>query len=624
MWSATLVQTCLKVLVLIGAGLHGQLYAQSTLPKAFHDSLWAVWSDPAQADTARLQALRWFAMQGYMNSRPDSAFYFGQLIHEMAASKGLERYMAIGWNIQGISYANRGENAKALVLYMKSLKIMEEIGDKPGMSNSYNNIGTLYSEQEDFSKALEYQQRSLAIREEIGDPYLIAVSLNNIGTILADQGELEKALDHHQRSLRMREELGDTRGVTHSKFNIASVYDKLGEYATAMVHYQSSLELGEEIGDKKIIIGCNTAIGGLENKRRAHRSALSWCTRGLEMAEQMDALLFQKDACKCLYEAHKGLGNLSVSLAFLERIQTLDQSLNMEETAKQLQQMEFQKVMLQDSIAKAEETRVQEEAHREELRVNQRTRNALAGGAFLLLLVAGGFYSRWRYVRKAKAVLQVEKDRSENLLLNILPAEVAEELKAKGRSDARDFEMVSILFTDFKGFTELSSSLSAGELVNEINTCFEAFDAIIGKYGVEKIKTIGDAYMAAGGLPVPSQDSARNTVLAALELQAFISRRKAERDTQGLPAFQMRVGIHTGPVVAGIVGVKKFQYDIWGDTVNTASRMESSGEVGKVNISEITYELVKDDPAFTFTARGLVSAKGKGEMEMYFVERSQD
>jgi len=223
-------------------------------------------------------------------------------------------------------------------------------------------------------------------------------------------------------------------------------------------------------------------------------------------------------------------------------------------------------------------------------------------------------------VERQRDQIEKEKDRSDSLLLNILPAEIAEELKQKGRADARDFDMVSILFTDFKGFTEKSEKLSAAELVNEINVCFEAFDAIMEKYGIEKIKTIGDAYMAAGGLPVPAADSVKNTVLAALEMQKFILSRKA---TKGEQAFEMRVGIHTGPVVAGIVGVKKFQYDIWGDTVNTAARMEQNSEVGKVNISQATYELLKDDPQFTFENRGKIEAKGKGEVEMYFVTFNQ-
>ena len=210
--------------------------------------------------------------------------------------------------------------------------------------------------------------------------------------------------------------------------------------------------------------------------------------------------------------------------------------------------------------------------------------------------------------------------KSENLLLNILPAEIAHELKTHGKSDARYFESATILFSDFTDFTEASAKLTAEELVEEINQCFIGFDAIIEKFKIEKIKTIGDAYMAAGGLPLPGKNSVRNTVLAAIEMQTFMIRRKAQNKAANRTFFEMRVGVHTGSVVAGIVGVKKFQYDIWGDTVNTASRIENLGETGKVNISQATYELIKDDAAFTFEPRGKIEVKGKGEIEMWFVE----
>ena len=158
------------------------------------------------------------------------------------------------------------------------------------------------------------------------------------------------------------------------------------------------------------------------------------------------------------------------------------------------------------------------------------------------------------------------------------------------------------------------------ELVKDLHACFSAFDHICEKHCIEKIKTIGDAYMAAGGLPVPNTTHAQDAVKAALEMAKVLQEGKARKIEQGLPFFEIRIGIHTGPVVAGIVGVKKFQYDIWGDTVNTASRMESSGEEGKVNISESTYVILKDDPQFAFESRGKIAVKGKGEIEMYFVE----
>ncbi len=212
-----------------------------------------------------------------------------------------------------------------------------------------------------------------------------------------------------------------------------------------------------------------------------------------------------------------------------------------------------------------------------------------------------------------------EKGKSDELLRNILPEEIADELKEKGRADVKTFDKASILFTDFVGFTKAVSKMSSHELVAELNVCFEAFDHICEKYHVEKIKTIGDAYMAVGGLPLPTKDSVENTVLAALEMQEFIVNRKEENSEQ---AFEMRAGIHTGKVVAGIVGVKKFQYDIWGDTVNIASRFESNGEPGSVNISQSTYQELKSNPSFTFESRGLIMAKGKGELEMYFVSKT--
>jgi ligand-binding sensor domain-containing protein/class 3 adenylate cyclase len=217
-----------------------------------------------------------------------------------------------------------------------------------------------------------------------------------------------------------------------------------------------------------------------------------------------------------------------------------------------------------------------------------------------------------------KKKVEKQKERSEELLLNILPSEVAEELKQKGRAEAKQFDEVTVMFTDFKGFTQISEKLSPTELVTAIDTFFKAFDNIISKYNIEKIKTIGDSYMCAGGLPVANNTNAFDIVRAALEIQQFMLGQMQQSKKDGKEMFEVRIGVHTGPVVAGIVGLKKFAYDIWGDTVNIASRMESSGEAGKVNISGATYEIVKDK--FNCTYRGKIEAKHKGEIDMYFVE----
>jgi len=216
--------------------------------------------------------------------------------------------------------------------------------------------------------------------------------------------------------------------------------------------------------------------------------------------------------------------------------------------------------------------------------------------------------------------IEREKQISDNLLLNILPAEVAEELKSKGHTEAKLFDEVTVLFTDFEDFTHHSEQMTAKELVAEINTCFSAFDQIMETFGVEKIKTIGDSYMCAGGLPVANNTHAVDVVNAGLAIQQFILNRMEQQAAIGIQPFQIRIGFHTGPVVAGIVGIKKFAYDIWGDTVNTASRMESNGQAGKVNISGTTYQLVKDH--FAASHRGKIQVKGKGELDMYFVERN--
>lgn len=220
---------------------------------------------------------------------------------------------------------------------------------------------------------------------------------------------------------------------------------------------------------------------------------------------------------------------------------------------------------------------------------------------------------RTKEVVLQKQQVEIEKKKSDDLLLNILPQEVAEELKENGATKARHFDDVSVLFTDFVNFTRIAEQLTPEQLVQELHECFRAFDDIIERNGMEKIKTIGDAYLAVSGIPVTDKQHAFNAVKAGLEIVDFIRNRKGQEQ-----AFEVRVGINSGSLVAGIVGVKKFAYDIWGDTVNTAARMESSGEAGRVNISESTHALVQHD--FSFIYRGKINAKNKGAVDMYFVD----
>ncbi|HET9531854.1 MAG TPA: adenylate/guanylate cyclase domain-containing protein, partial [Blastocatellia bacterium] len=213
--------------------------------------------------------------------------------------------------------------------------------------------------------------------------------------------------------------------------------------------------------------------------------------------------------------------------------------------------------------------------------------------------------------------LNQERQKSDRLLHNILPHSVAEELKVMDRVKPLHYESATVLFTDFVGFTRIAEGMSPEELIEGLDKCFREFDRIARRHNVEKIKTIGDSYMAVGGIPQANSTHAIDTVLCALEIQSFMSDMKQERAEAGKPSWELRLGIHSGRLVAGVIGQEKFAYDVWGDTVNTASRMESSGVAGRINISMTTYEMVKD--FFVCEYRGKITAKNKGEIDMYFV-----
>jgi adenylate cyclase len=651
-------QSMKKSLILMLFVFNFGLSAQTNL-----DSIYTVWQDQAQTDSIRVAAFKQYIWDGYMFSKPDSAFILAEVLYGFATQQNYIRANAQRLYIQGVSLHLRGIYNEALVYYqngsnifkeaeddegvasclnatgliylyknnynealgyfVRSLKIREEIEDQEGVASALNNIGYIYHSQDDYANALDYYSQSLRIREEIEDRQGIATSLVNIGEIYSAQDDYIKALDFYSRSVKIFEEIGNQQGVATVLNNFGYIYRNQSDYTNALDYYSQSLTIREDIGDQQGIATSLNNIGNIYKIIGDYNQAIAYCQKGLTLARTIDALLEQKEGCSCLYDAYKAIGNGNKALEYHELLSVIEDSLNVEETSKKLLRMEFQKQVTTDSLAQVEKDRLLNAAHEEEVLANENQTNILIASGLFVLVLALGLWSRLSYVRKSKAKLQLEKDRSENLLLNILPEEIAQELKNTGRSAARDFEKVTILFTDFKSFTETSSQLSAHELVEEINSCFEAFDNIVEKYGIEKIKTIGDSYMAAGGLPMQSDASVKNTVLAAMEMQTFISERKKIMNEKSLPAFEMRAGIHTGPVVAGIVGVKKFQYDIWGDTVNTASRMENNGQVAKVNISLSTYELLKADPDFSFTHRGKIDAKGKGEIDMFFVFRTQ-
>jgi adenylate cyclase len=494
--------------------------------------------------------------------------------------------------------------------------------DTLGLAEVNNNIGAIYHTQKDYSKASEYYKITLTLYEQIGDQLKIAQTYNNIGALLEDMKDPVTALEFHRKSLSIWQNEDQPKWIGISFQHLGVCYSLLEKFDSARFYLEECFDFMESWENRSQMSNTAILLGNVHMTEGSMDKAIEWCELGLAIAEERGWPLYQQRGCKCLHEAYEAIGSQNNALTYYKQFVSLRDSIFSQEQAKEITRLEmdhtFSQKQLADSLIREEEKLRIEMAHQKEVSNKEKSRNIFMASGVILLLLAGGLWSRMRLVRRAKSRIEREKDRSENLLLNILPAEIAEELKEKGRAEARDFEKVTILFTDFKGFTSVAEKLSPQALVAEINACFEAFDHLIGKYNIEKIKTIGDAYMAAGGLPVPSDESIANCLLAAIEMQEFMEKRKEERDAQKLPAFEMRVGMHTGPVVAGIVGVKKFQYDVWGDTVNTASRMESSGSVGQVNLSESTYLTLAEDPRFKFEFRGMIQAKGKGEMNMYF------
>ncbi len=630
------------------------LHSQSNL-----DSLYGVWQNKTFPDTIRSQAFEDYIYEGFLYNQPDSTVLLAEELYKFNKKigydigimgaldlagynlfrmgdypKALDFYkkgLVVSQNINdragtatllqktGWIYHDTGNIIKALDYYQRSLRIYQEIGNLDGVSSIYNEFGGLYLLENEFDKSLEYYLKSLDICEKRDGKEACAAQLSNIGTLYKTQKEYSKALEYYKRSYEIFKKYDDKQEIAGYFRNIGSIYFEQEEVDKGLEYLEQSAILSQEIDDIPGLSATLLNLGNAYLKQQKYSKSVESCKRSLVLALQLSDLEGQKDAFECLYNAYKAGGNGTKALTNIEQMLVLKDSLKTEETAKKLQGMEFAKQVLGDSLIQVEKDIKVEMAHQIESRKKDNNRNIAIGVGIFFLLLSGGFYGRWKYVKKSKNIIEKEKARSENLLLNILPAEIAEELKIKGEADARDFDLASILFTDFKGFTQASEKLTAKELIGEINHCFKAFDHICGKHGIEKIKTIGDAYMAAGGLPTPSEGSTINTVLAALEMQAFILERIKEKKAKKEIPFEMRLGIHTGPVVAGIVGVKKFQYDIWGDTVNTAARMESSGEIGKVNISEDTYKLIKDDSQFNFEARGKIVAKGKGELKMYFV-----
>ena len=559
----------------------------------------------------------------------------------------------------GLGHYYQGDYLKVLDYWTQSLEAFQEIKDTAGIANILNNLGATYYTQGSDDKAIEFFLQSLRIAERLKDTVRITSALVNVGAIYCDnEKDYDKALNYFWQVGKF-EKLYPLDQQTLSGYltAIGELHSDMGNYDSALYYLEQSVPVNENtVRIPETLI----RIGQVHKEKGAYDTAIKYQLDAYRAAKESDQNLFltrsllelgniyqeigSKEAFSAYREAehlakegglnyelrdiYKGLsltsakaGAFQDAYKYNEQFQAIKDTLFNLETDDKVRGLQF----TYEIDKKQDEINLLEKDS-EIAQLQAKRQKAISIGAgiagFLLLIMAIGLYQRYKFIRRTKNIIEAEKDRSEELLLNILPSETAEELKDTGEAKARKFEMVSILFTDFKGFTSIAANLSPEELVQEIHERYKAFDEITTKYGIEKIKTIGDAYMAAGGLPVANDTNPIDVARAALEIRDYMISLKQECIEAGRPYFEIRIGIHSGPVVAGIVGIKKFAYDIWGDTVNIASRMESNSEAGQVNISHTTYELIKDQ--FACTYRGEIEAKNRGKLKMYFLEGEKD
>jgi len=662
------------LILLLSFGAAGSSYAQKQGQAKIDSMLKEL---PMQKEDTNKVKLLDKLSSAYIYINPDEGLKFGQQCLDLATKLDWKEEIAWAYLSLGNNYLMKSDYTNALEYYFKNLKLNEEIGNKRGIASVTGNIGIIYTQQSNYPKALEYFFKSLKLSEELGDKKGIAYVTGNIGNIYDDQEDYPKALEYFFKSLKLNDELGNKRGIGYNTANIGNIYKSQKDYPKALEYLFKALKQEEEIGDKSSIAISIGNIGSVYKARKNYIMAVEYMQRALKLCEEfgykggiainlanigsayiaiikdtsakMSKVTVAAESSEYKYQPTASIPNgkaalLAGAIDYLQRALVINKEIkalegmqgcydNLSEAYKL--KGDYKKVMEYSDSLRVIRDSVFSQGNREQITKLENGRKAYGDslkavaiqkaldikamhrrnyefiGMGVLALALGFIF----IISRNRNQLAKEKQQSENLLLNILPEEVASELKKTGAAAARQFDDVTVLFTDFVNFTEASERMKPEVLLEELNTCFKSFDGITGKYGIEKIKTIGDAYLAVGGLPKADPKHAENAVKAAKEISQFMEDRISKLGKER--TFEIRIGIHSGSVVAGIVGVKKFAYDIWGDTVNTAARMEQNSEAGKINISATTFELVKDK--FTCEYRGEIDAKGKGMLKMYYI-----
>ncbi len=608
----------------------------------------------AKEDTFKVRILLQLS-SFFLDSSTEQAKNYGTQALELAQQFHYAPGIALALKNIGIAYYYQGNTSSALEYYTRSLHVYDSIGDLESKARMLNNLGTVYYSTGTDDRALDSYFQSLSVAEKIGDNDGIATAYSNIANVyLNKQATTGKALDFFLRALNLSEKTGDKIIIGGSSVNLAEIYRGSDKFDSAIFFYDKSMKAFENTINMPVPL---RGMALVYAKKADFNKAIHFAQLSYGMASQFDSKLamtqslttlgdiyfaknefpaamisYQKaDSIAAIIPAYKEMDDAYAGLAatyskmgddhrayqyqklFSDIADTLNNKTLNDKLASLQQNFEIQTRQNQINLL-TKDKKLQEL----ELRSQKIQKTFIFAGLVLILLIAFVLFRNYREKAKTNIILDKQKAQIESLLQNILPAEVAAELQENGKATPKYFDLASVLFTDFKGFTSHADVLSPQEVVNELNICFRAFDDIIDKYNLEKIKTIGDSYMCAGGIPIKDEQHPVNIVKAALEIRDWMDELNKKRTARGLPNWELRIGVHSGPLVAGVVGRKKYAYDIWGSTVNIASRMESNGEAGLVNISEATYNLIKHH--FRCIYRGKISAKNIGEIDMYFVE----
>jgi len=540
---------------------------------------------------------------------PDRAVEYSEALLKAAQALDSIPYILSGYLQKGNALSSKGNLTDALETYFKGANIAVKNHRNKAIGKFYLSIAGVYSVMGNKHNTIEYYTSAIKILKEENDSLSYATALENLG----DEYNLsfanpDSALILFYQSGTIFRELNFKRGIAYNLGNIGLAHAQKGNNVVAESNIIEAIDMLDELGDYPPICIYLTYMSDIYVDKQDINAALDYARRSLTLALKYGLKQQISDAYFKLSHLYEKMDSTTKSLDYYKMHILYKDSVF---SIKAVQQMAQNQTEFEISRKQMEVDLLNAQKRNQRIIVI-----ATIVALVLIGLLALGLFRRYKFIKKTKRIIESEKNRSENLLLNILPQDTAEELKEKGAVQAKKFSSVTVMFTDFVGFTTDARNLSPEELVNSVNYYFSRFDAIIGKYNMEKIKTIGDSYMCAGGLTKSTKNQALEMVKVAFEIVKFIEWSKKESKMNVTP-FNIRIGINTGPVVAGVVGTRKFAYDIWGDTVNVASRMESMSEPGKINVSEYTYSLIKEVCDCTY--RGEIEVKNRGKMKMYFV-----